>query len=202
MRMRTINYVLIFCPCFILIFLSMFHFDFFLSMFQMQYRHPQLKPIGFFNASILTQLLPCTILIIATIAILIKLRAAKERKAALRKSACAESNDQTSNALLAILILFLICELPLGIILMLNIVDIRFYSVLLSLFHFTAMLRLLNASLNFILYCTMSSLFRSTFKEVVSSVLSELTSSDHIDSHHIDAHYSTSKKEESIEMSR
>lgn len=153
----------------------------------------------------MTQLIPCTILVLATIAILIKLAEAKKRRDAIKKGSSDSSNDQTGNALLAILILFLVCELPLGILLMLNIVNMSFYSVLLSLFHFTAMMRLLNASLNFILYCTMSSLFRTTFKEVVSNVISEVTShtfSNGLGNSDAVNHSHSSNKPVSIEMSK
>lgn len=121
---------------------------------------------------------------IATIAITVKLRETRKRRKALKKS-FGDDDDQTGNALLAILILFLICEMPIGIILLLNIIDKRFYSVFLSFLNFTSMMRLLNASLNFILYCTMSSLFRTKFKEIVNSFFRN--KKHHIDSSTDDA---------------
>lgn len=129
-------------------------FNIVIFFIQINFKYKTLESIGFINTAVISQIVPCFILLVSTVAILVKLRGAKQRKAAL-KSSITDRTDQTENALLAILILFLICELPFGIILLLNMFDERFSPVTHSLFPFTVMLRLLNASLNFILYCTM-----------------------------------------------
>lgn len=97
--------------------------------------------------------------------IVTKLKSVQERKRSL--NTMVDSTEHASKALLAILILFLICELPLSILLLLQIFDkYRYYIVLTNVATFSTMLRLLNASLNLILYCAISSLFRSTFCEM------------------------------------
>lgn len=111
------------------------------------------------------------------------------------KNSSDDISDQTANALLAILILFLICELPQAILLVLLIIDSGFKIILWNVYKLMYMLRLLNASLNFILYCTMSSLFRSTFREVIGEYVPYLKKSTES--------WETSKKSiESIEMSK
>lgn len=88
---------------------------------------------------------------------------AKNKDGAKGKSA----DDQTSNALLAIVILFLICEVPIACTLLASLFDYDiFIHVVLRTYYLAHLLRLLNASLNFILYCIMSSLFRTTFVEI------------------------------------
>lgn len=97
--------------------------------------------------------------------IVMKLKSVQERKRALNTTT--DSTEHASKALLAILILFLVCEIPLSILLLLQIFDkYRYYIVLTNVATFSIMLRLLNASLNLILYCAISSLFRSTFFEI------------------------------------
>lgn len=140
------------------------------------------------------QLVPCIILVIATIMIILKLSSARKRKMALKNSSN-DSSDQTANALLAILILFLICELPQTILLTLLIFDSGFKIVLWNVYKLLYMLRLLNASLNFILYCTMSSLFRSTFREVIGGYVPCLKKST-------ESRETSKKSIESIEMSK
>lgn len=118
------------------------------------------------------QFIPCIILVVLTIMILIKLSESKQRKELLKgkrkdppeKDQKTSESNQTSNALLAIVILFLICELPVALLLFICTIDTTFlYIVFVKVKYFTFMLRLLNASLNFVMYCFMSSLFRATF---------------------------------------
>lgn len=126
---------------------------------------------------------------------------ASERKLALEKKASpTESADQTANALLAIVILFLLCELPVAFLLFASVFNLALFPIILfKVKYFVFMIRLLNASLNFILYCFMSALFRTTFMEIFGNYLilpSWLKKSKKIKIDHSDA----SKKTESIEM--
>ena len=85
------------------------------------------------------------------------------------------TDDQTSHALLAIVILFLVCEVPIACTLLASLFDHDFFlNVVLRTYYLSHLLRLLNASLNFILYCIMSSLFRSTFVEVFAPTIRPL----------------------------
>ena len=89
---------------------------------------------------------------------------------AKKASDAKDKDDQTTNALLAIVILFLICEVPIACILLASLFDFDiFLNIVLRTYYLAHLLRLLNASLNFILYCAMSSLFRATFVEMFSS---------------------------------
>ena len=143
------------------------------------------------NSAIVSQIIPCLILFMITVLILIKLRSVRERKVALNTAT--DGTDRTSKALLAILILFLICELPISIVLILHIINPKvFYIVLTNVATFSFMTRLLNASLNLILYCFMSTLFRATFKEIFFKRISKLKPQ---------INFSMGKNTESIEMS-
>ena len=146
--------------------------------------------------AVFMQFIPCLILVILTTMILIKIKESEQRKASLKtgissnkctddkvvyndhsdqhlrkdKSVnqvkCTKNEDQTSNTLLAIVILFLICELPIACLLFAGIFDVRIlYYVARRMYLLARAIRLINASLNFILYCFMSQSFRTTFKE-------------------------------------
>lgn len=133
------------------------------------------------------QIIPCSILAVMTIIIIYKIKESKEQRAILRNKDQASPDDQTSTTLLAIVILFLICELPIAILLSLSLFNHDIYvNIVLKTYHLAHLMRLLNASLNFILYCSTSSLFRSTFVEVfypyvpkiIMSIVSPINMSD------------------------
>lgn len=123
------------------------------------------------------QVTPCFILVCLTILILIKLKEVKERrKKTLNKKSDADVEsaraDQTGSALIAIVILFLICEVPLASLVFATIFDFAIMrNVVLRVLYFSQMLRLLNSSCNFILYCLMSAQFRSEFQLAFSEKL-------------------------------
>lgn len=74
-------------------------------------------------------------------------------------------SDRTTKMLLAILLLFLFTEFPSGILVLLSgiIGDKFFQSVYTPLGELLDILALLNSAINFILYCSMSTVFRNTF---------------------------------------
>lgn len=93
----------------------------------------------------------------------------------VNQAKCTKNEDQTSNTLLAIVILFLICELPIACLLFAGLFDVRIlYYVARRMYLLARAIRLVNASLNFILYCFMSQLFRTTFKETFAPSLQGL----------------------------
>lgn len=103
-----------------------------------------------------------------------KFRSIKVRKNSLnlRKSS-KRDNDQASNALITILILFLICELPKAIVDILYVTDRRKHYIMSTGFlTFSFVTRLLNASLNLIICCAMSYKFRRTFRILFLSRIS------------------------------
>ncbi|XP_033240113.1 uncharacterized protein MsR1 [Drosophila pseudoobscura] len=76
-----------------------------------------------------------------------------------------KQTDRTTRMLLAVLLLFLITEFPQGIMGLLNALlgDAFFLQCYLRLSDLMDILALINSSINFILYCSMSKQFRTTF---------------------------------------
>jgi len=73
--------------------------------------------------------------------------------------------DRTTGLLLAILCVFLLTELPQGLIAILNAIytaDVHRF-IYLTLGDVLDLLSLINSSVNFVLYCLMSSRYRQTF---------------------------------------
>lgn len=84
---------------------------------------------------------------------------------AKRSSLARPYSDRTNKMLLAVLLLFLVTEFPSGILVLLSgILGERFFlDVYIPLGEVLDILALVNSSINFILYCTTSSVFRQTF---------------------------------------
>jgi hypothetical protein len=130
--------------------------------------------INFWVISALVKLLPCLLLIIASILLVRCMQDAEKRRKNLRKKARPNSKDsdsrdrktnRTTRMLLTVVILFVICELPQGIVgIFVGILGTQFerdiYYPLGDVFDIIA---LVNNGINFILYCTMSKQFRDTF---------------------------------------
>lgn len=81
------------------------------------------------------------------------------------KDSTSSQNDRTNRMLIAVLLLFLLTEFPSGILVLLSgiIGDSFFENVYSPLGELMDILALVNSSINFILYCSMSTLFRKTF---------------------------------------
>jgi hypothetical protein len=82
-----------------------------------------------------------------------------------RSSLARPYSDRTNKMLLAVLLLFLVTEFPSGILVLLSgILGEKFFQEVYNpLGEVLDMLALVNSSINFILYCTTSSVFRQTF---------------------------------------
>lgn len=82
-----------------------------------------------------------------------------------RSSLARSYSDRTNKMLLAVLLLFLVTEFPSGILVFLSgIFGEKFFQDVYSpLGELYDILALVNSSINFILYCTTSSVFRQTF---------------------------------------
>ncbi|XP_043489703.1 G-protein coupled receptor dmsr-1-like isoform X1 [Polistes fuscatus] len=76
--------------------------------------------------------------------------------------------DRTTMMLLAVLLLFLLTELPQGVLGLLSVIlgSGFFHTCYLMLGDVIDILTLINSAINFILYCTMSRQFRTTFKQL------------------------------------
>ncbi|XP_078034404.1 G-protein coupled receptor dmsr-1 [Augochlora pura] len=141
-----------------------------------------LKELNFWIYSVVIKLFPCVVLTVVILKLLQVLLEAKrrrqkltniheenfDRKKSSRRVDKERQTDRTKMMLLAVLLLFLLTELPQGI--------LGLFSVLLGQGFFETcyvmlgdvidMLTLVNSAINFILYCTMSRQFRKTFNEL------------------------------------
>ncbi|XP_060657307.1 G-protein coupled receptor dmsr-1 [Drosophila nasuta] len=152
-----------------------------------------LRNTTFLIYSVLIKLIPCIALTILSVRLILALLEAKRRRKKLTNKPAAASNvngksvvngkaverprknsktlekekqtDRTTRMLLAVLLLFLITEFPQGIMGLLNVLlgDAFLMECYLRLSDLMDVLALINSSINFILYCSMSKQFRSTF---------------------------------------
>lgn len=129
--------------------------------------------LNFFVQASLMKIIPCIMLTLLTILLVVAMHRAYKRRMALKNKGKKEDSDKhnehnrTTLMLLAVVVLFLITELPQGIMTILNLVVADFYQTtympLGDLFDITA---LCNNAINFVLYCTMSTQFRQTFHAI------------------------------------
>lgn len=145
--------------------------------------------------SVLLKLIPCVLLTILSLALIRVLVEANKRKQRLlsgnipmRKNSntlmatsastkmtndkarnfSQQSGDRTTKMLIAILIMFLVCEFPSGILALLSGIfgKIFFNNVYSKFGDLMDMLALINSAVNFVLYCLMSQQFRKTFTKL------------------------------------
>ncbi|CAJ0566450.1 unnamed protein product, partial [Mesorhabditis spiculigera] len=121
--------------------------------------------------AIIMKTVPCILLLWFTIALVLKLRATDEKRHHLYSKSFRKHikkttvPDRTTYMLLVLLIVFLVTELPQGIIALLNGMythEINKY-IYENVAELLDMLSLVNCSMDFILYCCMSSRYRQTF---------------------------------------
>ncbi|KAG6456771.1 sex peptide receptor isoform X2 [Manduca sexta] len=143
----------------------------------------RLYQANFWVHAVLIKLLPCSILTVISVWLIRALYNANQHQKNLRNySACPAAEkmvkrqnkadkrtDRTTKMLLAVLLLFLVTELPQGILgLMSGLLGWCFFKRCYDLFgELMDFLALLNGAINFILYCTMSRQFRQTFRQMV-----------------------------------
>jgi len=125
---------------------------------------------------------PCTLLaVLSSLLIRAMRRRAVRRRTSLgivgrrRKSSSVSAGDvadgRTTLMLVVVVLSFVLTELPQGVLALASAVDQRvFDNVYVPLGDVWDVLVLVNSSANFILYCSMSAQFRSTFKRVFSVV--------------------------------
>ncbi|XP_077293117.1 G-protein coupled receptor dmsr-1 [Arctopsyche grandis] len=139
--------------------------------------------VNFWIHAVVIKLLPCLILTVISIWLINALYMANKRKLALRGYSSCPANakaperrqsksdkraDRTTKMLVAVLLLFLITEIPQGVLgLMSGILGQCFFKGCYNLFgEMMDILALLNGAINFILYCSMSRQFRMTFGQL------------------------------------
>ncbi|XP_045163903.2 G-protein coupled receptor dmsr-1-like [Mercenaria mercenaria] len=118
----------------------------------------------------LAKILPCALIIIFGSLLLRTLNKTMQNRRHLSENGVTISArrhadpSRTTSMLLVVIVLFLITELPQGILIMCCIFLQNFFeNIYIPLGDVMDMLALLNNSINFVLYCTMSQEFRSTF---------------------------------------
>lgn len=127
--------------------------------------------LNYWVQSILIKLVPCFLLTVLTILLITALHKAHKRHVRLKSQGMrkddVEQHDEhfrTTAMLLAVVILFLITELPQGILTLLMIfMDTLHAEVYGPLGDILDIVALLNNAINFVLYCSMSRKFRDTF---------------------------------------
>ncbi|XP_058121989.1 G-protein coupled receptor dmsr-1-like [Anopheles ziemanni] len=151
--------------------------------------NPALLNVNFWIYSVVFKLIPCIALTILSLRLIGALLEAKQRRSQLTGTATGlkqivdgrvvdakggkqtdkeRQTDRTTRMLLAVLLLFLITEFPQGILGLLSAVleNDFFYNCYLKLGDVMDVLALVNSAINFILYCSMSRQFRSTFNDL------------------------------------
>lgn len=132
--------------------------------------------------SVLTKLIPCIALTYLSLALIRVLYKANQRKQRLKQRGIDYNNiahqnlvvsnsqncDRTTRMLLVILLLFLATEFPSGLLALFSAIlgDEFSLNVYHNLGEVMDLLALTNSAINFILYCTMSRLFRKTFSKL------------------------------------
>lgn len=143
----------------------------------------RLYQVNFWVHAVVIKLLPCSILTVIILWLIRALYSANQHQKNLRNySACPAAEkmvkrqhkadkrtDRTTKMLLAVLLLFLVTELPQGILgMMSGLLGKCFFDKCYNLFgELMDFLALLNGAINFILYCSMSRQFRQTFRTLL-----------------------------------
>ncbi|ESO98421.1 hypothetical protein LOTGIDRAFT_95120, partial [Lottia gigantea] len=123
--------------------------------------------------SILVKLIPCFLLTTLTILLIHAMHKAYRKRMRLKSQGRKAESDKhgehnrTTGMLLAIVVLFMLTELPQGILTLMTLFEpcLQFY-VYNNLGDLVDVMALINNSINFVLYCTMSKQFRDTFVKV------------------------------------
>ncbi|XP_074641284.1 G-protein coupled receptor dmsr-1-like [Tubulanus polymorphus] len=132
--------------------------------------HSFVKDLNFWIQALLVKLIPCVGLTILTVLLILAMKKANQRRMHLKSqgrkddSERAREHNRTTGMLLAVVVLFLITEVPQGILTILNSTVHGFFEeIYMPLGDVLDMMALLNNAINFVLYCTMSRQFRETF---------------------------------------
>lgn len=142
----------------------------------------QLYQINFWIHAVVIKLLPCCILTGISLWLIREVNSANQHQKKVRVyNTCATNNpgkrqnkadrraNRTTKMLIAVLVLFLVTELPQGILgLLSGLLGRCFFKGCYDLFgELMDALALLNGAINFILYCSMSRQFRMTFRQLM-----------------------------------
>lgn len=131
-----------------------------------------LVTINYWIQALFIKLLPCVLLTVLTVMLIVAMHEANVRRMKLKsqgrsdESERAREHNRTTAMLLAVVGLFQLVELPHGVLTLCSIFVPAFHTeVYWPLGDVIDMTALLNNSINFVLYCTMSRQFRNQFVE-------------------------------------
>ena len=143
----------------------------------------QLYQINFWVHAVVIKLLPCFILTMISLWLIREVYSANEHQKKIRVYNACPTNDKTlkrlykgdrrtnrtTKMLVAVLLLFLVTELPQGVLgLLSGALGRCFFKRCYDLFgELMDALALLNGAINFVLYCSMSRQFRMTFRQLM-----------------------------------
>ena len=134
---------------------------------------PHIVKINSWIQAFVIKLIPCVLLTMLTILLIIAMHRARQRslklKSAGKKDELKRSHEhnRTTGMLLAIVVLFLITEMPQGVLTLCGVIDPSVYTdVYFPLGDIFDLMALMNNAINFVLYCTMSRQFRRAFIDV------------------------------------
>ena len=126
--------------------------------------------------AVLFKIVPCILLTILTILLITAMHRAYKKRMALKNQGKREESDRhgehnrTTGMLLAVVVLFLLTELPQGILTILSLLLTDFFqNVYMRLGDLLDIMALCNNAINFVLYSTMSRQFRDTFVSIFCS---------------------------------
>ncbi|XP_060069535.1 G-protein coupled receptor dmsr-1-like [Ylistrum balloti] len=139
-----------------------------------------INSVNYWTQALLFKLVPCIMLTLLTLLLITAMHRAYKRRVALKNQGKKEDTDKhnehnrTTLMLLAVVVLFLITELPQGILTILSSSIKGFFdSVYMPLGDLLDIVALCNNAINFVLYCGMSTQFRKTFFEIFCSCIPE-----------------------------
>ncbi|KAK3603463.1 hypothetical protein CHS0354_030303, partial [Potamilus streckersoni] len=151
-----------------------------------------MKKCNFWIQATLVKIIPCVLLTIFSFLLVRTMRGAeRRRKLLMNQTSCTPNNGETqpigngskrskrsirtTRMLLTVVILFLITEIPQGVMHVLSdLIENFFHKVYTPLGDLMDILTLINNGINFVLYCTMSKQFRDTFLMMFCSCFPKL----------------------------
>ncbi|XP_054283627.1 G-protein coupled receptor dmsr-1-like [Macrosteles quadrilineatus] len=133
-------------------------------------RNELLYNVNFWVYAVVIKLIPCVVLTIVSYYLITMLYEVNERRQRLKGDGSKGEKrvDRTTRMLVAVLLLFLITEVPQGVLgLLSGTLGRQFFKNCYHQFgELMDILALINGAINFILYCSMSQQFRTTFSQL------------------------------------
>lgn len=129
-----------------------------------------LENVNYWVQAIFVKLIPCIMLTILTVLLIVAMHRAYKKRMALKNQGKKDESDKhnehnrTTLMLFTVVVLFLITEFPQGVLTLMSSLNKAYHrEIYENLGNLLDMMALLNNSINFVLYCTMSRQFRHTF---------------------------------------